>query len=200
MSKLLIDLMEAERQRKQRAAREAAAATNAPDPERSAMADALARRAADQCASAAAESRQLRSAEQIAVAQRRQQAEDLAAEQALGRAAAEKAAGVSAEQQAQAERLADVAAAREAPQSSAVELEATQAKAPLKSSPAQARRRLLASTALALMAGIGAGIWLGTPPAVSSRLPSGPQDTLRLRLDDTLRNAPMQGDRVIPRD
>ncbi|MCX7148422.1 MAG: hypothetical protein NTY05_03265 [Rhodocyclales bacterium] len=133
-------------------------------------------------------------------------AEQRAEAAALSRLAAEEAVAAEAQRRAELEAAAARAvAACEVARSSAASLEAGRLeaekdKASSNQSPARVWRRLAAGTALALMAGIGAGIWLGTPPAVSSRLPSGQPDTLRLRLDDTLKNPPAQEPRLIPRD
>jgi hypothetical protein len=60
--------------------------------------------------------------------------------------------------------------------------------------------RLFSATALALMAGIGTGIWLGKPPAAPVRTWSEDPGALRLRLDDKLMNPPLQERPAIPRD
>jgi len=54
--------------------------------------------------------------------------------------------------------------------------------------------------ALALLAGAGAGFWLGREPAVSLRVPAAENDTLRLRLDHNLKNPPAAEPRAVPRD
>lgn len=108
LNKVLNELKELERQRRQIAANRAAAIANATDADRGAEADALARAAADDRARAAAESRKALAVEHMVAAQRRKRAEDLAAEHALSRAAAEKEAEAEAAQQAHVERLAEI--------------------------------------------------------------------------------------------
>ena len=66
--------------------------------------------------------------------------------------------------------------------------------------PLPAWWRLFAATALALIAGIGTGFWLGKPPVVSARTWSEDPGVLRLRLDDRLMNPPLQEARTLPRD
>ncbi|MCF8184495.1 MAG: hypothetical protein K9J43_05915, partial [Polynucleobacter sp.] len=60
-------------------------------------------------------------------------------------------------------------------------------------------RRALAAIVLALAAGMGSGYWLAKPVAVVVPL-SERHDRLYLRLDDSLKNPPAEGSRVIPRD
>ena len=83
------------------------------------------------------------------------------------------------------------------------EAQEERATAGMASSPRGAERiwgRLLAATALALMAGMGAGFWLGKLPAVPVRPWSEDQGVLRLRLDDRLMNPPLEEPRIVPRD
>ena len=72
---------------------------------------------------------------------------------------------------------------------------------PESGNPAKTWQRLLASTALAMLAGVGAGIWLGkTPSAGSFAMLSASQDRVFLRLDDILPSVAAPVPRVVPRD
>jgi len=59
---------------------------------------------------------------------------------------------------------------------------------------------LLASAAVALAAGVGAGMWLGRSPAVSLGGLSGERDVAPLRLDEHLSSPAPRGQRGIPRE
>jgi hypothetical protein len=93
-----------------------------------------------------------------------------------------------------------IVAALAAAQASAPRSEATTNQWPASRKPTKAWHRLLASTVLALVAGVGAGMWLGKAPAVSFGLLSGEPNTLRLRLDDTLTSPATRGQHAVPRD
>jgi ferric-dicitrate binding protein FerR (iron transport regulator) len=60
--------------------------------------------------------------------------------------------------------------------------------------------RRLASTALALMVGVGAGMWLARPPSLGFGTLSAEPDLLRLRLDDNLTNPITRSQSALPRD
>ena len=91
--------------------------------------------------------------------------------------AAEKDAEPAAVSRLEAEQKAAGAAERRAPEASELAAAAGSATArpaaaetaSLQRGPQQTWRRLFAATALALMAGIGTGFWLGKPPAVPVR-------------------------------
>jgi hypothetical protein len=59
---------------------------------------------------------------------------------------------------------------------------------------------LLAGTALALMVGIAVGTSLGKAPRASLGLLPFAQDSLQLRLDDTLTSSASGRQRAVPRD
>lgn len=154
--------------------------------------------------------------ERAAQEMRRRAEQEIAAEAAVAeRARAERLSESALRERIEAEQRALAAAqtaARTAAdhQKLAAELAAARASAPglgakiqqgFGAAPAaRANRCLLAATALALMVGIGAGVWLGKPPAaVSVRPLSVEHDRLQLRLDHRLSNPPPE-QRDIPRD
>ncbi len=196
MSKLLTDLMEAERRRRQLAI------------DRSGK-DAPAK-AGDAAFDAGEALRARIEAEHLAAAEAdpwKRAALDRKASGAYP-LAAEKDAEPAAVSRLEAEQKAAEAAERRAPEASEPAAAAGSATArPAAAETASSQRglqqtwrRLFAATALALMAGIGTGFWLGKPPAVPVR--PWPEDpgVLRLRLDDRLMNPPRQEPRTIPRD
>jgi hypothetical protein len=95
------------------------------------------------------------------------------------------------------QKIADALAAAEA---AARPPEATADKRPSRHRLTPVQRRLLASTALALMAGVGVGMTLHKAPRISWGLSSAGQDSLQLRLDDTLTSLATQKQRAVPRD
>jgi hypothetical protein len=111
---------------------------------------------------------------------------------ALARAAAEAAVATADHEEA--------AVARAATRSATARSGTATAPTSSRHDPQPAWWRLFAATTLALMAGIGIGVWLGKPPAVSVHPWSADQDMLRLRLDDRLMDPPLQGSRSLPRD
>lgn len=109
---------------------------------------------------------------------------------------AERGAELAAVSRLEPERMAEDAAARPA----TAMPEAAPDTASPRPGPRRTGWRLFAATALASTAGIGAGFWLGKPPAVSVRPWPEDQGVLRLRLDDRLTHPPLQQPRMIPRD
>ena len=197
MSKLLTDLMEAERRRRQFAI--GRSGKDAPAKAGDAAFDA------DEALRARIEAEHLAAAEadpwkRVALDRKASGAYPLAAEKdaepaTVPRLEAEQKAAEAAERRArEASELAAAARSATARPEVAAETASSQR------GPQQTWRRLFAATALALMAGIGTGFWLGKPPTV----PVGPwpedPGVLRLRLDDRLMNPPRQEPRTIPRD
>ena len=223
MSKLLTDLMEAERRRRRLAigpggkdapAKAGDAAFDADEALRPGIeeehlaAAALSRAAADAEAAAAALARAAAEEKAAREAHRRAERESVEARAAEARLDAERKAGAA--QAARVAAEADAAAASErrqgaanalaAIQPAAAECAATTKTAASQSGPQRIGWRLPAAMALTLMAGIGGGVWLGKPPAVPVRtLPQDP-GALRLRLDEKLMNPPLQAPVGIPRD
>jgi hypothetical protein len=95
------------------------------------------------------------------------------------------------------QKIADALAAAEA---AARPPEATTDKRPSNPRLTSAQRRLLASTALALMAGVGVGLTLHKAPRFPWGLSSTGQDSLHLRLDDNLTSFAARPPRPVPRD
>jgi hypothetical protein len=206
LSKLLTDLMEAERRRRQlaisRGAKDAAAKTDE------------AAFAADETLRARIEAEHLAVAgadrwKRIALCRTASGAYPLGSGKAAERSdaepfvaaahsctVAEKDAELTVVSRLEPERLAEDAAVRPA----TAMPEAAPDTASPRPGPRRTGWRLFAATALASTAGIGAGFWLGKPPAVSLRPWPEDQGVLRLRLDDRLTNPPLQQPHMIPRD
>ena len=196
MSKLLTDLMEAERKRRRLAnspgagdAHSGASGQDAAGP----AAATLARTAADEAIAAEA----MRRAEVESRIEAERNATETAARQARQ---ASKLAAAETQAVAATASHQDMASALAASRSATPRPAAAENPAPAKPGPQSAWWRLFAATALALTAGIGTGIWLGKPPAAPVRPWSDDQGALRLRLDDRLMNPPRQEPRPMPRD
>lgn len=205
MSKLLTDLMEAERKRRQRAtdcgAEDASAGASGQGAADLAVA-ALARTGAD--AAFAGEARRRAEVESgIEAGQKTAETASRKAREAAEPATAA-AVGIALEKEAEAvaatanhQNMATVLAAS---RFAVPRPEAAAGPASAKHGPRAAWWRLFAAAALALTAGIGIGVWLGKPPAVPVRPWSDDQGALRLRYDDRLTNPPEQESRTIQRD
>lgn len=94
----------------------------------------------------------------------------------------------------------EIAGALAAARASAPPVDAASSRTSANSRPTFGYGRLLAGTALALMIGIGAGMWLGKVPHGFRGLSPAAQDSFQLRLDDTLPSLAARGQRAVPRD
>ncbi len=161
---------------------------------------------AEQIAEAAALARMASEREMTREARRRAEQEIEAGCAAAARLEAEHEAGVARTERIDAEEHAAAAAANHnrtaaalaTALSSVSQLEPTGSKAFSSKRLSPARLRLLASTAVALMAGVGAGMWLGKTPAIVSGSHSAEQ--MPLRLDDKLTSVSTRMRREVPQD